>query len=182
VRRLWRAQPSEEVRMSAQDVRGLAEKFARTISRRNRREYAAAAFVIVFFSVWAWRAASVLVALGCWLVAGAALSIAYHLHRHGAARRAPGEQGVTSCLAFHRSELVRQRDLLRSVWWWYLLPFAPGMLLVFVGISLERHGRWGWLAPSIVMAVSFIGIGLLNRRVARRLRRRLDDLDAGREP
>ena len=168
--------------MSAQDVRGLADKFERTISRRNRREYVAAAVVVVWFSVWAWFAESAVVALGCWLVALGALYVVYHLHRHGAARRAPGEHGVTSCLEFHRSELVRQRELLRSVWWWYLLPFVPGMLLIVVGESLAGPDRWVYLSSGIVAAVVFIGTGLLNQRVARKLQQRVDDLDAVRAP
>ena len=181
VQRLWRDQPSEEVQMSAQEVRGLAEQFERTISRRNRREYAASAFVVVWFSVWAWFAESAVVALGGWLVVLAALFVVSHLHRHGAARRPAGEQEVMSGLEFHRSELVRQRDLLRSVWWWYLLPFVPGMLLILVGYSLERPERW-LLALGIVVAVTFVGIGLLNQRVARKLQRRIDDLDPVRKP
>lgn len=181
VQRLWRDQPSEEVQMSAQEVRGLAEKFERTISQRNRREYAASAFVVVWFSVWAWFAQSDVVALGGWLVALAALWVVFHLHRRGTARRPAGEQDVMSGLEFTRSELVRQRDLLRSVWWWYLLPFVPGMLLILVGYSLEGPERWGLLALGIVVAVTFVGIGLLNQRVARKLQRRIDDLDAVRK-
>lgn len=177
VQRLWRDQPAEEVQMSAQEVRGLAEKFERTITQRNRREYAAAAFVVVWFSVWAWFAETVLVALGCWLVVLAALWVVFHLHRRGAARRPAGEQDVMSGLEFTRSELVRQRDLLRSVWWWYLLPFVPGMLLILVGYSLEGSELWALLPSGIVAAVTFVGIGLLNQRVARKLQRRIDALD-----
>lgn len=177
VQRLWRDQPGEEVQMSAQEVRGLAEKFERTITQRNRREYAAAAFVVVWFSVWAWFAETVLVALGCWLVVLAALWVVFHLHRRGAARRPAGEQDVMSGLEFTRSELVRQRDLLRSVWWWYLLPFVPGMLLILVGYSLEGSELWALLPSGIVAAVTFVGIGLLNQRVARKLQRRIDALD-----
>jgi hypothetical protein len=181
VQRLWRDQWSEEVLMSAQEVRGLAEKFERTISRRNRREYAASAFVVVWFSVWAWFAESAVVALGCWLVALAAIWVVSHLHRRGAARRPAGEQEGMSGLEFLRCELVSQRDLLRSVWWWYLMPFVPGMLLIHVGYSLERPG-WDLLALGFVAAVTFVGIGLLNQRVARKLQRRIDDLDAVRKP
>ena len=178
VQRLWRDQPSEEVQMSAQEVRGLAAKFERTISRRNRREYAASAFVVVWYGVWAWFTEIAVVALGCWLVVLAALWLVFHLHRRGTARRPAGEQEVMSGLEFLRSELVRQRDLLRSVWWWYLLPFVPGMLLIHVGYSsFERPDRW-LLALGIFVAVTFVGIGLLNQRVARQLQRRIDDLDA----
>jgi hypothetical protein len=177
VQRLWREQPSEEVHMSAQEIRGLAEKFERTISRRNRREYAASAFVVVWFSVWAWFAESGVTAVGCWLVVVAALWVVLHLYRRGAAQWTTGEQEVMSCLEFHRSELVRQRDLLRSVWWWYLLPFVPGLILISVGNSLEG---WALLAPGFAV-VTFAGVGLLDQRVARQLQRRVDDLDAVRE-
>lgn len=182
VQRLWRDQPSEEVQMSAQEVRELADKFERVISRRNRREYTAAAFVSVWFSVWAWFAESAVVALGCWLAVLAALWVVFHLHRHGAARRPAGEQEVMSCLEFHKSELVRQRDLLRSVWWWYLLPFVPSLLLILAGYWLEGPERGFLLAVGIFEAVAFVGIGLLNQRVARQLQRKIDDLDGVRKP
>jgi hypothetical protein len=178
VQRLWRDQPGEGVRMSAQEVRGLAERFERTIIRRNRREYIASAFVVVWFGVWGWFAESAVVALGCWLVVLGTLWVVFHLHRRGTARRQPGEQDAVSCLEFTRSELVRQRDLLRSVWWWYLLPFLPGMFLILVGRSLEGAGTWVVLSAAVLVAVTFVGIGLLNQRVARKLQRRLDDLDA----
>jgi hypothetical protein len=178
VQRLWRDQPSEEVHMSAQEVRRLAEKFERTISRRNRREYIAAAFVVVWFGVWAWFAASAVVALGCCLVAAAALWVVFYLQHRGAARHPAGErEGLHSGLEFLRSELVRQRDLLRSVWWWYLLPFVPGMLLILVGDGLKQPDRY-LLAPGILLAVTFVGIGLLNQRGARKLQQRIDVLDA----
>jgi len=182
VQRLWRDQPSEGVQMSAQEVRGLAETFERTIIRRNRREYIAAAFVVVWFSVWAWFAESAVVALGCWLVTLAALFVVYHMHRRGTAGSPPGEQEILSCVEFTISELVRQRDLLRSVWWWYLLPFVPGMALILVGRSLEGAGRWLVLSGGLFVAVTFVGIGLLNQRVARQLQRRIDDLDSLRKP
>ena len=165
--------------MSAQEVRVLSEKFERTISQRNRREYAASAFVVVWFGVWAWVAKSAVVALGCWLVVLGALYVVYHLHRHGAARPV-GQQEVMSCVEFHRSELARQRDLLRSIWWWYLGPFVPGMLLILVGFWLERPDR-GLVGFGLFVAATFVGIGLLNQRVARKLQRRIDDLDAVRK-
>jgi hypothetical protein len=177
VQRLWRDQPSEEVQMSAQEVRAMAETFERVVSRRNRREYAAASFVVVWFGLWAWFAESGITALGCWLVVLGALWVVFHLQRRGATRGTGEQEIMMSCLEFYRSELIRQRDLLRSVWWWYLLPFVPGLLLISVGNSLEG---WALLAPGFA-AVTFVGIGLLNQRVARQLQRRLDDLDAVRK-
>jgi hypothetical protein len=179
IRRLWRDQPSEEVQMSVREIRARAERLERTVRWRNLREYAAAAIVIPVFAVQAWFAETAAVALGCWLVALAALWVVYHLHRRGTARRPAGEQGATSCLEFHRSEIVRQRDLLRSVWWWYLLPFVPGMLLIIVGRALEQPDRLAAaLGAAMFLAVIFVAIGRLNQRVARKLQRRLEELDA----
>jgi len=183
LQRLWRDQPGGEVQMSVQEIRARAEKLERTVGRRNQREYVAAAVVIPVFGAVAWFVENAAVALGSLLVVLATLWIVYYLHRHGAARRPAGEQGAMSCLEFHRSEIVRQRDLLRSVWLWYLLPPAPGMLLIVVGPALERPERWaGALGAVSVIAVAFTGIGLLNQRVARKLQRRIDDLDAVRKP
>ena len=68
----------------------------------------------------------------------AVIFIVYHLHRYGSARVMPAEMGLTNCLQFHRGELERQRDLLRSVWKWYLAPLVPGMTLVCLGSVLAR--------------------------------------------
>jgi hypothetical protein len=104
--------------------------------------------------------------------------IVYHLHRYGSARVMPTEMGLTNCLQFHRGELERQRDLLRSVWKWYLAPLVPGMLPVYVGSALARpehasRALWG-LAGTVAV---FVLIGDLNRRVANRLQARIDALE-----
>jgi len=59
-----------------------------------------------------------------------------------------------------------------------LLPFVPGMLIMVVGESREGPERWVYLSTGVLVAVTFVGIGLLNQRVARKLQRRLDDLEA----
>jgi len=147
LQRLWRDQPGGEVQMSVQEIRVRAEKLERRVGRRNLREYAGAAVNILVFGVWAWFAKTAAVALGSSLVVFASLWIVYYLHRHGAARRPAGEPGAMSCLEFHRSEIVRQRDLYRSVWW-YGLPLVPGVLLIAVAPALERPERWpGKSAP-----------------------------------
>ena len=104
--------------------------------------------------------------------------IVYHLHRYGSARVMPAEMGLTNCLQFHRAELERQRDLLRSVWKWYLAPLVPGMLLVYVGSALARpeHASRALLGLAGTVAV-FVLIGDLNRRVANRLQARIDALE-----
>ena len=63
------------------------------------------------------------------------------LHLWGTARTLPSDLALTSALEFHRVQLERQRDLLRSVWWWYLLPFAPGVLVLEIGHALAQPER-----------------------------------------
>ena len=36
-------------------------------------------------------------------------------------------------MEFVRAQFVRQRDALQSIFWWYLLPFIPGLVLMVAG-------------------------------------------------
>ena len=83
------------------------------------------------------------------------LFMVYTLHKRGSARTVSAEFELRTCMDFHRKELQRQRDLLRDVWSWYLLPFVPGMLVFRAGLleqALERpnapHKRALWLLLS----------------------------------
>ena len=84
---------------------------------------------------------------------------------------------------FLRAQLVRQRDALKSVFWWYMLPFIPGLAMILIGNGMETPAGQGppiwvrWLALA-VMAGVFAGIWWLNQRVARKLQRHIDEIDA----
>jgi hypothetical protein len=87
----------------------------------------------------------------------------------------PADLAFTASLGFHRRELVRQRDLLRSVWSWYLGPLIPGLVVFSVGIMPHRVG-------AMVFCVSFflVVFGLIvwvNHRAAVRLDRQIAELD-----
>ena len=103
--------------------------------------------------------------------------IVYHLRTHGSAISLPVDLGLKSAVDFHCAELVRQRDLLRRVWWWYLLPIAPGMLVAQVGQALEHPERLPHvIAFFVLMTALMIGIYELNRRGAARIQERIDRL------
>ena len=82
-----------------------------------------------------------------------------------------------------RAELARQRDLLLTVWRWYLLPFAPGLVLMFaamwIGAPAEHQGRIAGVLIMVILlfAAVAIGIVLLNLLAAARLQRMIEDLD-----
>ena len=167
--------------MTLDDIRIRAQKMERTVGWRNLREYAGALFVVVAFSVIAWREANVVVIGGSGLAVLGTLYVVYHLRKWGTARPMPTDLAVTDCLKFHRAELVRQRDLLRGVWTWYLLPLVPGAAVIIVGRAIERPDRRLLaLGVAVFVAATFFGIGKLNERVARKLQRRIDTLDQAR--
>ena len=92
----------------------------------------------------------------------------------------PADMALTSCLAFHRGELERQRDLLRGVWKWYLLPLVPGMILFCLGPVMARPEKAS-LAVAVSIAAGnlafFVFIGELNRRAANKIQGRIDALE-----
>jgi amino acid transporter len=86
--------------------------------------------------------------------------------------------------AFLRSQFVRQRNALTSLFWWYVLPFLPGIVLFFAGNGLdpaiEAAGPPIWVRWSVLAGIAALiaFIVWLNRLGARRLQKRIDEIDA----
>ena len=83
-------------------------------------------------------------------------------------------------ISFHRKELQRQRDFLRGIWRWYLLPMMPGLAVLLIGgavVNPDRLSRLSLLPPA-VMAFFFYFVGRVNRRKAEELQQEIDALDA----
>jgi Flp pilus assembly protein TadB len=174
---LWQSQNVEPIQMSLEELRRKAEEFQKTIRNRNLREYVAAAVVLVAFSWFLWRFP--LLRLGCILILAGTLYVMYQLHTKGSAKVVPEALALDNCLAFHKRELERQRDLLRDVWKWYLLPFVPGLFAI-VADPLLRLPPASWLRvwPFIlVCAAMFYLVWRLNKTAADKLQRQIDELD-----
>lgn len=176
---LWQSQAQDASTISLDQLRERARRHERVISRRNLREYVAAAVVVVWFSVMMWAWPSALIRIGSGLSIAAALLVVGLLHRWGSATPLPADLGLSSALEFHRRQLERQRDLLRAVWWWYLLPFVPGFVVLEVGYLQSRSGpASGVVGLGIVGAAIMVGIHFLNRYAADRIQERIDRLKA----
>ncbi len=145
--------------MSLADIHLHAQRFQSRVRLRNTMEYVAAAFVVVFFG---WTAVTVpepIVQVGAGLIMAGALYVCWQLYRLGrAATRGELDAGAQSWAAFHRGELVRQREALRTVWSWYLVPFVPGMLVFLAGVSFTGANPAPFLAR---LAVFLVGAGLI---------------------
>jgi Flp pilus assembly protein TadB len=178
IKALWREQKTEGHPMSLAQIH--ARGFQSRIRRRNLVEYVASAIVVAAFSGYVVFLPSPILKLASAMIVVGTLLVVWQLHKRGSARSLPPGASGQSSLAFHRAELVRQRDALRTVWLWYLMPFAPGMVLFNAGLLLHQPGPplTQRLPVPVVGAAVFLGIWLLNRRGAKRLQREIDDLDA----
>ncbi|MGZ7077012.1 MAG: hypothetical protein ACXVJL_13525, partial [Candidatus Angelobacter sp.] len=189
MKNVWRNQPVASVPISLAELQQKAEKLEQQIRRRNLREYAGSLIAMAIFGYYIWRFPGPMVRFGCVLVIAGVLVVLYQLHKRGAARIVPAGMAFRTCLDFHRRELERQRDLSRSVWTWYLLPFVPGMAIFLLGLFLwtmklpnaPAHARLITVSFSLTaafVALVFIAIGKLNQWTARKLQREIDALDS----
>ena len=97
-------------------------------------------------------------------------------------RRVPDD--AVACLAFHRHELERQRDLARGLRW-AIIPLIPFETLMLVGIWMGQPapGRAAWLhhlttlASAVIMLESIVLAWLWHLHRADRWQDQIDALD-----
>jgi hypothetical protein len=181
VKQAWQASVAIAGAPPLEDVRKGADKFYRYVKWRNRVEYAACVIVVVAFSAYVFWLPHILHKVGSVLVVLATLYVARQLHRRASAVP-PETAGTMPLLLFARVQMVRQRDALRSIFSWYILPFVPGMGLFLAGTLLQKHADGALkLVDAVVVAVViavFAGVWWLNQLGARRLQRHIDEIDA----
>ena len=164
-------------------VRKDADKFYRTIRRRNVIEYVACAIAVVLFASKIFTGPHILHKVGAAMIVAAAIYAPWQLHRRASAVSPDMALGMP-IYEFLRGQLVRQRDALRSVLVWYVLPFVPGIILIFAGNGLDPEIEaagppiWQrWLAIAVVLSI-FGFVWWINQVVARKLQKRIDEIDA----
>jgi hypothetical protein len=178
---LWQNQKTEGVRMSVEQVRLEAGRFQRKISARNLREYVVAVVLIVYFGFWFARIPQLAAKAGFGLLIAGLAYLVWHMLSNGSPGAMDETAGLSDWIQFRRRELVRQRDLLRSVWRWYIGPCIPGLVVL---VAWFVHGNRSKpvvvsLAAVYVMVVAagFWWMGRLNAKGAEKLQRQIDELD-----
>lgn len=182
---IWQSQKTEGIIVTLEDIRGRAAKFQRRIRNRNAREYVASAVVIAVFGFYAWHLPGWMMKLGSELIIAAMIFTVWQLYRRGRAQAMPDGATVAGLVAFHRQQLVRERETVRTVWLWYLLPFVPGLVLMLLGRYFQFHAPGRAIAVdhlvivlgAIIMVLILIIILLLNMWGAARLQNRIHELD-----
>lgn len=185
IQTLWKDQTQEPFTMSLAEIHARADKFQSRIRFRNVTEYAAAGFVVAAFGYVAALSPSLVVKLGAALLILGAFYVVWRLHTLAKAANVPDAARADDLASFHRDELVRQRDALRSVWRWYLGPFVPGMVVFIAGTVMHSGAPWYAALAIAAVALAFQGlifwlIGRLNMRAADKLQAEIDALDRAR--
>jgi len=181
VQKIWQEQPVEGIKMSVDEIRRRAGKFERRIVWRNRREIVSCILVSVLFAYFLATNHHVLFRMAYGLFIVGMIWVAVQLHRKGSVNSLPPALGAASSLQFFRTQLERQRDVIKNVWPWYLAPLVPGyvMLTVAYAVSFPRPVRWlGVAAFDAFIVLVFIGIWKLHVRAARCLQRSIDELNS----
>ena len=167
--------------MSIEEIRRRAGRFQNCIWWRNAMEYTAAAAVVVVFALFLKWFPGPVARAGAVLMIAAALYVAYQLHRRGSVVIIPSAASFDDCLSFHRRQLERQRDAVKSIWSWYLGPFVPGFVILTASKIVETsmplpHRILGAALMLAVVAPTFWVATKLNQRAARRLQAQIDRL------
>lgn len=177
IRNVWQKQEVDRVTIAIDDLRRRALRFERRVHWRNVREYVAGAVVCVFFAAMLAHAHGWQITAPALLIAGVAY-ILFQLHQRGSARSLPAQAGIMATLEFHRRELERQRDALKSVWRWYLLPIAPGCIASALVTAIDRGVDFRlWIGVGIMVSI-FYFVWRLNAAAARRLEGKIEELKA----
>jgi hypothetical protein len=176
VQSLWQSQALASHPCSIERLARDADALRRTVRRRNRQESGAALMVAVLFGCCAWTMSQPLMRIGSVLIVLASLVILWHLRYRASARALPPERLALPYLVFFREELVRQRDAVRAVWRWHLLPVVPGMSLLFWGWAQPDPAAFPWQISAVVI-VPFMAVAAMNALAARKLQKKIDQLD-----
>ena len=178
--RVWRQQEIESMTLTMDDLRGRSLAFEKSIRRRNLREFVAGSLALAVSAYQMATMRQLTAQLSMALLCAGMVLVLWRLMSRGAAASLPEEMGRANCIAFHRRELARQRDLLSAVWRWYLAPFVPGLALLTMDAFVSSAGNRRWLAVGFAafVAGAFWLIANLNRHAAERLAAQVREIES----
>jgi len=181
-RESWQASVTDATLPSLDQVRAGADKFYRRLRMRNAIEYVACVVVVVSFGIYTFTLEHIFQRIGSAMIVAGTLFAAWQLNRRASAVP-PESAGEMPIMDFVRMQMVRQRDALKSIFWWYILPFLPGMTVFLIGNGLDpemaaKTPIWvRWVALTVIVTL-LGGVWWLNQHAARKLQGKIDEIDA----
>ena len=122
-------------------------RFDRDIFWRDLRELAACGFIFCFFGQYLFQSASTLLHAGAALLVAAGIWIAGVLMISRRRRKPlPPSAPMREFISAQRSKIGRQRSLLTSVLWWYILPIYIGVALFVFGSGADLRFKIAFVA------------------------------------
>jgi hypothetical protein len=179
-KKLWQDQPLEGMTMSLKEVHERIEKLSRQVRRRNLIGGFACITVLLGFAYFSVNAYNSMERIGAVLTALGAGYIMFQLVGGKMKIGARGLQAQAESMAYYRSELQRQRDFHRGVWFWSrLIVFAPGPFIFLIGVAqaTPTQARYMWIEAAVVAGLLLWAIPR-NLRLSRCYQRELDSLDS----
>jgi hypothetical protein len=175
---LWKSQPLDAETVSLDAIRGAAKGFNSVILRRNRQEEFAGYLTMLIFGVFAWVLKITTMRAGCVLIILGTLVMLYQLRKRAAIGTLPNRELASTYVDYFRAELVRQRDALRAIWLWGIVPVVPGLALLVWGMAENDPSGFPWVPMLALFLVPFGVVVWMNLNVARKLQQKIDEIDA----
>lgn len=179
----WQSDSATTSLPSIEELRQRADKFRNNIKRRNMMEYIAGALVIAVFATIAWLVPMQLFRISAALMIGGTCVVLWQLHKRTTPLTPPENGGQLPVLEYRRRELVRQRDALKNIFTWYLLPFIPGAALMLAMPVLDPNWIMGDVTTTDLIirplfAIAVLGaVYAINQIAARKMQREIDEID-----
>jgi hypothetical protein len=159
--------------MTLDEIRARSGKLAQRVKWRNWREYGAGILVIAAFAYYTWASPNGLIKIGSLCTIAATLFIMYQLRKRSSAPDVASE--MVQLVTFYRRQLEAERDMLQSIWLWYVLPLVPGVIIFAIGVSATRFGADFTVYFSVAALIAGAVI-LLNLWAARKMQQQIDEL------
>jgi CDP-diglyceride synthetase len=181
IKALWRGQSTEVPAMSASYVRHRTGELHRAFRIRNVLEQGtsllalAGCLIVIVLAPHPWIKSAVAL-----LLIGGAYAL-FQWRRRTASLGTDPSESVTASLTFYKHELERKRDIHRTLWRWYLLPLAPGVIGVLSWNFFGDPQTRGTSAPWVVLGLLVVWIVfsvIYERYKAAQCQREIDALSA----
>ena len=182
---IWQTQTTELFKMSANEVRVRAQQQQKRARLKARFSIVTGLILFVFFG---WQTfpivrGGLLPRMGLGLISLWALYFAYQAYKGIRPGRLAPDTALDATLESYRSELEKQGDYARHIWWKTGLPFCfLGLTLAVVPGLIQSTGHPGRLMNFVpifvLLALWLVAFSFIRRRDRQKLQRELEELRA----